>query len=549
MRPPKLHIVIILLLLLCNLRTNGQLCNGSLGDPVVFIDFGNSTPEPLPGDITTYTYRSASCPNDGFYTIAPVSGNCFGSSWHNMLSDHTPGDQNGNMMIINASEEPGDFLAYPVTGLCSNTAYEFSAFVANIHVLNSGCGGSTVYPDISFTIETPAGDILGTYSTGAIPQSSVLEWKQYGFYFTTPPGNNTIVIRMKNKSRGGCGNDLVLDDISFRPCGPKVDALFANITGAKIEVCQENVKPVAIGATTGGFASPAWQWQWQISLDTGKSWTDIAGEITPNITINPTAPQQYIYRMSAAEQENIINKTCRVASNPLTVTVNPTPVPAITIAPLICEGKPWQLSASDGVTWAWSGPGGFSSSEQNPTFTAAQSQNGTYSVNIKSIHGCTGKDQISVIVHPSPAATIGDAQTICAGTTVKLSGGGNGTYTWSSSSGTVPQPVATPFVTPADTTFYDLIVTNSAGCSDRATTAVYVNQLPVAHAGPDLSLFAGDSIRPIASFKGNAVQINWTPPLSIAAPHTTTPVFFLRKPQTTGWRLFRTLVAAVQQTT
>lgn len=108
---------------------NAQLCGGSLGDPVVKIDFGSgSNPQgpPLSGNKTNYIYQAADCPNDGLYTIRSNTNNCFGNAWFQISQDHT-GNPGGYMMIVNASYDPGDFYVDTVKGLCPGTTYEFAS--------------------------------------------------------------------------------------------------------------------------------------------------------------------------------------------------------------------------------------------------------------------------------------------------------------------------------------------------------------------------------------------------------------------------------------
>ena len=56
---------------------SGQLCTGSLGDPVVHIDFGSPSNPSTGFSAPGYTYSNSSCPNDGFYTITGFSTGCF----------------------------------------------------------------------------------------------------------------------------------------------------------------------------------------------------------------------------------------------------------------------------------------------------------------------------------------------------------------------------------------------------------------------------------------------------------------------------------------
>src|ERR1700730_1300179 len=202
-----------------------QLCTGSLGDPVVLINFGsgNNPGPPLSAATTFYTYYSNDCPADGQYTVRNSTANCFNNTWYNLIEDHTPNDVNGYFMLVNASVQPGDFYVDTVRGLCPSTTYEFAAWVINV-LKPSACGGGGTNPNLTFKIETPSGTQLAKYNTGDIPQLTAPEWKQYGLFFKTEVNSTDVVVRITNNAPGGCGNDLALDDISFRPCGPLVTA-------------------------------------------------------------------------------------------------------------------------------------------------------------------------------------------------------------------------------------------------------------------------------------------------------------------------------------
>src|SRR6185295_15819145 len=145
----------------------GQLCTGSLGDPVVHITFGaGSNPGPALAAAPSfkYTYVPTDCPNDNFYTVRNTTALCFNDSWHVLTKDHT-GDPNGFFMLVNASLTQGDFYIDTVQGLCNSTTYEFAAWVVNV-LKTSACGGRGIDPNLTFNIESVTGDTLATYNTG-----------------------------------------------------------------------------------------------------------------------------------------------------------------------------------------------------------------------------------------------------------------------------------------------------------------------------------------------------------------------------------------------
>lgn len=299
---------------------HAQLCTGSLGDPVVKIDFGSGTAihgSALGTGITSYTWTTANFPSDGSYTVESTT-NTPGTWW--TTTDHTGG---GYMMVVNASLSTTDyFYKNTVTGLCPETTYEFAAWVMNLLKSND-----TSPPDITFTIESTSGTILGTYSTGNIGLSSSAVWKQYGLFFTTPVGVSTVVIRMRNNKAGAApGNDIALDDITFRACGPTVISSVQNDTAMSLDICQNETKSYTLnGRVSSGYSSPAYQWQ--LSTDSGISWVDVAGATATSYTFQPSAVVgTYMYRMAAAQNTNISSVTCRIVSNMITFKVGVSPL-------------------------------------------------------------------------------------------------------------------------------------------------------------------------------------------------------------------------------
>jgi len=520
------HILINLAVLLSATAGNAQLCTGSLGDPVVSITFGSgSNPgAALSPSKTNYTYTTASCPNDGSYTITSSTSGCFTNTWHTLTEDHTPGDINGYMMLINASFNPGVFYVDTVKSLCSGTTYEFSAWILSI-LKSSACSFAGKTPNITFNIESTTGTVIQTYSTGDIPNLSSPQWNQYGFYFTLPAGSSDVVIRMINNAAGGCGNDLVLDDIAFRPCGPKVNAAFANVNGnnGAVNFCISDNKVITLsGSVQSGFNNPAFQWQ--RSFNKGLSWSDIPGETNASYTNTYSAPGTFIYRLTAAEAPNIGIPRCRVASNLLTIVIDSIPSPNATSNSPVCDGSSLHLSSANAQTYTWSGPGGFSSDVASPVITpATPASEGEYYVNVKTAGGCVASDSTAVIINPLPVADAGADASICQETTTGLSASGGIIYNWTPAKGLSNTTIRNPVASPDTTTMYIVQVTDEHKCSNFDSLLVTVLLKPGANAGPDKKIMAEQSVTLDGIATGDKLSWYWTPSQYIDNPASLTP--------------------------
>lgn len=495
-----------------------QLCQGSLGDPVVNITFGAGTGfgSQLSAATTSYFYIQNSCPNDGFYTVVNATSGCFGDSWHTLTKDHT-GDPNGRFMLVNASLDSGDFYIDTVRGLCPNTTFEFAAWVVNV-LKTSACGGQGIQPNLTFYIETINGVKLDSLKSGDIPANSSPVWKQYGFYFKTPANTTDVVIRIRNNAPGGCGNDLALDDITFRPCGPMVNAsISSNGSSTNLNICDYDTKVYTLqGNVSQGYNNPSYQWQ--VSTD-NVNWSDISGAITISYKRQPTTIGNYYYRLAVAESGNINSVNCRVVSNTITFVVEGKPVTSASSNSPVCEGTALSLTATGGATYQWKGPNNYVGTGSPATINNVSSATeGKYYVTVASTAGCTQTDSVVVSVIPKPVAYAGIDTGLCEGKSIILSASGGDTYSWQPATGLSAANIADPVATPTDSTAYIVTVSNNAsGCTDDDTVMVNVYRKPVANAGPNKTMIEGDGTTLDGSASGTAINYYWTPDAYISS--------------------------------
>ncbi|THU34197.1 T9SS type B sorting domain-containing protein [Niastella caeni] len=506
--------------------TNAQLCRGSLGDPIVNITFGaGANPgQPLSAATTTYQYAANDCPSDGSYTVRNSTSQCFYNEWHSLSADHT-GNANGYFMLVNATYQPGAFYLETVRGLCSNTTFEFAAWVANVHK-PTACSGNGIQPNLTFTIEKTDGTVLSTYNSGNIPPTASPAWQQVGFYFTTPVGVTDVVLRMVNNAPGGCGNDIALDDITLRPCGPNITASILGLTSNNQAFCQGEAHSYTFtGTVMAGYANPSLQWQQNIN---GSGWVDVPGATTTTLLQDFPASMMagtYLYRLSAVETGNMGSTTCRTASNPISITINSNLATTASVNTPVCTGDSLILTATGGAQYQWTGPGSFSSTSATVSINNAQpTHSGKYYVTVTNAGGCMNQDSVTVTVNTAPLATAAPAiSDICQGVDVQLTASGGTRYQWIPATGLSSANIDNPIARPTDTVNYTVVVYNEFSCSDTAMVTVNVAAKPYANAGPDKSIFEGEAAQLEGVVEGSDIY-SWSPVLNMTNAQLLNPV-------------------------
>jgi len=170
---------------------------------------------------------------------------------------------------------------------------------------------------------------------------------------------------------------------------------------------------------------------------------------------------------------------CTSAAGSTTVVVNATPAtPTASNGGPYCTGAPIALSTPTvaGATYAWTGPSGFTSSQQNP---ANATQAGTYFVTV-TVNGCTSAaGSTTVIVSPVPATpTASNGGPYCTGAPIALSTStvAGATYAWTGPNGFTSAQQNPSNATEAGTYFVTVTVN---GCTSAAgSTNVVVNAIP-----------------------------------------------------------------------
>ena len=324
--------ILFWIILLCNnnIVISQTTCSGSLGDPIVNVTFGQGANPgapfsiSVPGASTSYAY-SAPTGNPASNTVfdgqyALVNSVPSNPAWLTG-GDHTnPGS--GYMAFFNAAPSPGEFYSQTVTGLCAGTTYEFAAWILN--AINSNILPNAVQPNVTFKIYNPANLItpIVSFSTGNIPAQNTILWRRFSTLFTTPMGINSVILVLSNNNVGGTnlvGNDMAIDDITFRACGPLTVASFSpSSVLSNLTLCK-NVPYTLYGTSGAGLSTPSYQWQ--VSSNNGATWLNIATANSLIYTSPGNNSGLYKFRLQSQEAGNTGSSFCKFYSAPIDLTV------------------------------------------------------------------------------------------------------------------------------------------------------------------------------------------------------------------------------------
>ena len=251
----------------------------------------------------------------------------------------------------------------------------------------------------------------------------------------------------------------------------------------------------------------------------GTSYQWSSGQTTASINVAPTVNFMYYVTVS--------NGTC---SDVDTVIVSVISLPA---APVAGNNGPVEIDSTltltastiTGASYLWTGPNGFTSTQQNPTVSssATLAMAGTYNVTAN-VNGCDGPAGSTVVIvgNIPPAPTAGNNGPVCEGSTLSLIASTitGATYSWTGPNGftsTQQNPTVSSSATTAMAGTYNVTATVNGFTSPAGSTVVVVNLVPSAPtAGNNGPVNVGSTLSLTASTITGA-SYNWTGPNSFTS--------------------------------
>jgi hypothetical protein len=483
---------------------NNCSCNQYTG-PMISLNNANSLP---PGSTATIFWGGNGI--GGTTTTFPV-----GTS--NLLAQPSnfPGQQNNNTPASHYNT-PGSYnLMYLVTfpNGCTYSTYVIMSYgPGNISLgplsaqllcnpLNYNLTFANQTPGNTYVINWGDGSPNTTYSYPNLPlvPNGVPHQYSPSACVNGVPQDYTITVTATNPCPGSTTTSTIGPfNVSQTP-----NASFTSNLGNFI--CQ-NQSITFTNTSTGGLSinngqcSNAYNFGWQIDYSSslsGPGYQVTSGSMGDPIsyidgsnalTVQFTQPGTYTVSLDAA------NNVCGMDTYVYIITVN-----GVDAGPnqSVCAGTAVTLTGAGSQNCTWNN-GVVNGVPFIPLTTQTYTLTGT---NTNSCAGIwNGTDQVTVTVNPLPTVSAGNNQSVCAGSSVTLSGSGASSYTWSNG---VQNGV--PF-TPNATQTYTVTGTDVNGCSNTAQVTVTVNPSPNVSGGNNQSICIGS---PVTLSGSGAINYSW----------------------------------------
>ncbi len=278
-------------------------------------------------------------------------------------------------------------------------------------------------------------------------------------------------------------NQLVVNCNSVTNCKPKVV-----LSAEKMAICKnQSVKLYA-----DGIGSTFTWW--------------------PAIGLNTVNGRNVIATLDTTRTYRVIMQTHNgcVDTGFITITVLPLPSKSNSGNTSICRGQSAILSASTGAAaYKWTPTSTLdtangSSVKATPTFTT------TYKVVVYNSLGCSDSSYITVVVNTKPTVTITPSQdSACRLQSMTLTASGGSTYRWLPANGLNDSVGATVMVNPLVPTTYQVIGSNTQGCTDTAAyEIIFYPAAPIKISSNRTQICVGETVTLLAS---GGLNLYWLP--------------------------------------
>jgi hypothetical protein len=336
-------------------------------------------------------------------------------------------------------------------------------------------------------------------STGDIPHDA--SWRTYRFSFTAAPGQDSVRLSFRNNAPGGIGNDLALDNIAFKACGPLLGL------PATAPFCPDGVLQLTGNVTNSPYNTPVFQWQ--ISGN-GVIWADIPGENALALSFETPQNGQFFRLVAANTPNNLTQANCRAVSAAVPAVAEDLSGFAISGADtIVCNGAPAVLDAGVFAVYQWS------NGADTPQIQTDEP--GWYAVTVTTPLQCVGMDSLYVY-EVSLSVESAQVDPTCFGGSdgsilVFNRQGGVGPLRYGIQPGVL---LSEPLIEGLAAGEYQLRVSDSIGCVVQQSITLANPPALLVDIGDDRAINACDTLVLTAAANQSDVQYRWWPSDSLS---------------------------------
>lgn len=253
---------------------------------------------------------------DGFYALVrnPSEADCGNKDFWN-AKDHT-GNTNGAMLMVNCGPTKATIYSQKVNVGCPNLLLNFSAYLANAitDYTIDGEPKQMTPVQVTFKIFDKNMNLLGFKDSEPILCNDSLSWTQQSMQFKST-NETELYVQLVNNGESGFGNDILMDDISFSICLPKVVLITDGMdidNPEVVHICNDTVINLYAKQKKEILENPLFRFQYKAENGDWKDVDTTSTDYTSNhIAIHSSDSRfwgEVEYRVVAAENEEVLRK-------------------------------------------------------------------------------------------------------------------------------------------------------------------------------------------------------------------------------------------------
>lgn len=235
---------------------------------------------------------------------------------------------------------------------------------------------------------------------------------------------------------------------------------------------------------------------------------------------------QFIFNISGNQVVKLVIGEEDGCISTMEKTINVLPAPNVVIDKIsdICLGDSTELHVTGANSYSWN---------YDPTLSCLNCANPTVNPEYTTLYhvigtdgnGCKNTDSIRVKVTRPFSLSMPEKDTLCDGNSMEINAIGGDSFIWSPTNGLSDPTISNPVISPATSTTYTLIATDSNNCfSDTAQIYIMVVKNPSVNILDTIvTLNGGNHYKIQTEYSNDAIKWNWDPATNLSCTDCPVP--------------------------